>query len=317
MAYEFKKLSDVAAVETPADTANVLIEEGGVIKKVAKDEVGGVKVDTAKVGQTIVVKSVDENGKPTEWECADKGGQVDWNQNDPTALDYVKNKPFYEAENKTYMQEQVIITLDSNGYGTYELDSYLACMKTYIIVWDGVEYETTIGNNNDADDCADIEINGERLRIVNSYSFQGTASMAGNHTIEVYTKETNIKPIDEKYLPQPDMVITVNELIEYDTKPSLSNVFVERGTFKVLHDLILAGTAPNVVVRFYKNMNHIDEFWPVEATELKASVYWYGSAAVIRTVANDRNNRLICYKFVYEEGELTTIGMRYHEGTEV
>lgn len=39
MAYEFKKLSDVAAVETPADTANVLIEEGGVIKKVAKDNV--------------------------------------------------------------------------------------------------------------------------------------------------------------------------------------------------------------------------------------------------------------------------------------
>ena len=35
MAYEFKKLSDVAAVETPADTANVLIEEDGVIKKVA------------------------------------------------------------------------------------------------------------------------------------------------------------------------------------------------------------------------------------------------------------------------------------------
>lgn len=33
MAYEFKKLSAVEAVETPADTANVLIEENGVIKK--------------------------------------------------------------------------------------------------------------------------------------------------------------------------------------------------------------------------------------------------------------------------------------------
>ena len=32
---------------------------------------GGVKVEGAKVGQTIVVKAVDENGKPTEWECAD------------------------------------------------------------------------------------------------------------------------------------------------------------------------------------------------------------------------------------------------------
>ena len=31
----------------------------------------GVKVTGAEVGQTIVVKAVDENGKPTEWEAAD------------------------------------------------------------------------------------------------------------------------------------------------------------------------------------------------------------------------------------------------------
>ena len=31
---------------------------------------GGVKVEGAKVGQTIVVKAVDENGVPTEWEAA-------------------------------------------------------------------------------------------------------------------------------------------------------------------------------------------------------------------------------------------------------
>lgn len=75
MAYDFKKLSDVAAVEILADTANMLIEENGVIKKVTKDKVGGTSglevASTAKVGQTIVVKAVDENGKPTEWECDD------------------------------------------------------------------------------------------------------------------------------------------------------------------------------------------------------------------------------------------------------
>jgi hypothetical protein len=43
MAYEFKKLSAVEAVETPADTAHVLIEEDGVIKRTPKSEVGGVK----------------------------------------------------------------------------------------------------------------------------------------------------------------------------------------------------------------------------------------------------------------------------------
>lgn len=69
---EFKKLSAVEAVNTVSDTASVLIEEDGVIKRAPKGEVGGVKVaSTAEVGQTIVVKAVDEAGNPTEWECAD------------------------------------------------------------------------------------------------------------------------------------------------------------------------------------------------------------------------------------------------------
>jgi hypothetical protein len=41
MSYEFKKLSDVDIVETPSETANVLIEEDGVIKKAPKTAVGG------------------------------------------------------------------------------------------------------------------------------------------------------------------------------------------------------------------------------------------------------------------------------------
>ncbi len=41
MAYEFKRLSDVDVVAEPTETANVLIEENGVIKKAPKTAVGG------------------------------------------------------------------------------------------------------------------------------------------------------------------------------------------------------------------------------------------------------------------------------------
>lgn len=58
MAYEFKKLSDVAAVKTPADTANVLIEEGGVIKKVAKKSVG--ETSDAIIGKIAAVDTAVE-----------------------------------------------------------------------------------------------------------------------------------------------------------------------------------------------------------------------------------------------------------------
>lgn len=39
--YEFKKLSGVEAVETAGNTANVLVEENGEIKKVPKSQFGG------------------------------------------------------------------------------------------------------------------------------------------------------------------------------------------------------------------------------------------------------------------------------------
>ena len=42
---EFKKLSAVETVETVGETANVLIEENGVIRRAPKNEVGGSKVE--------------------------------------------------------------------------------------------------------------------------------------------------------------------------------------------------------------------------------------------------------------------------------
>ena len=42
MAYDFKRLSDVEVVAEPTESANVLIEENGVIKKAPKTAVGGV-----------------------------------------------------------------------------------------------------------------------------------------------------------------------------------------------------------------------------------------------------------------------------------
>ena len=69
MAYEFKKLSDVATVETPADTANVLIEEDGVIKKAPKENIipsdVALKTDIPDAAVSAVV-AVDTAEEPSE-----------------------------------------------------------------------------------------------------------------------------------------------------------------------------------------------------------------------------------------------------------
>lgn len=69
------------------------------IPAVTASDIGAIPAPTtAEVGQTIVVKAVDENGKPTEWEPVTLPEQVqsDWNQNDSSAADYVKNRTHYE-----------------------------------------------------------------------------------------------------------------------------------------------------------------------------------------------------------------------------
>lgn len=80
---EFKKLSDVEVVAEPTESANVLIEENGVIKKAPKSAVGG------GMGGSLMVKIlVDQEAGTTSFdrtydeikEVLDNGGVVLLNQ---------------------------------------------------------------------------------------------------------------------------------------------------------------------------------------------------------------------------------------------
>ena len=59
---------------------------------IAKTEAQQLGLTTATPGKTIKVKTV-QDGKPTEWEAVDMPSQPDWNQNDNTKPDYIKNRP--------------------------------------------------------------------------------------------------------------------------------------------------------------------------------------------------------------------------------
>ena len=61
MAYEFKKLADIEAVETATDAANVLIEESGEIKRVPKSDVGFKLPEGGTEGQ-VLIKTADGEG---------------------------------------------------------------------------------------------------------------------------------------------------------------------------------------------------------------------------------------------------------------
>lgn len=83
---------------------------------------------TAEIGQTIVVKSVDENGKPTEWEAVNAGEKweliADLSIEEAVSSIIVstdlEEKPF--ELKKVYFQLYSVLDASSSNYGGYSVD---------------------------------------------------------------------------------------------------------------------------------------------------------------------------------------------------
>ena len=120
------------------------------------------------------------------------GVQPDWNQNDSTATDYIKNRPFYTETTETVLVEESTVSFSSPGAGLYYATIQSAFKptagETYKVSWDGVAYEcvgetisgyTVIGNSSVIGVGADT---GEPFVI---------SPLADNSGIEIYTKDTS------------------------------------------------------------------------------------------------------------------------------
>ena len=85
---------------------------------IAKTEAQQLGLTTATPGQIIKVKTV-QDGKPTEWEAVDMPSQPDWNQNDNTKPDYIKNRPLIATNDDAMdlLAEIGIITPITNSNG--------------------------------------------------------------------------------------------------------------------------------------------------------------------------------------------------------
>ena len=103
----------------------------------------------AKVGQIAKITAVDDTGKPTAWSPVDMLEQVqpDWNQNDSTAADYVKNKPFYLE--KTLFIELTKDDFTVNNQGEYIKYMYRSTPKLdWFVSAESIAFEVEIVDTN-------------------------------------------------------------------------------------------------------------------------------------------------------------------------
>ena len=137
--------------------------------------------------------------------------QPDWNQNDDTAADYVKNRPFYTGsmvEMVMLPETTITISVKSQNLISHNFPYSFELGKTYVITFDGVDTEYTA---YEAEGLVCVGYDYSSVAGGSGYiimASNGTivlatldTSLNGSHTIAIkgYTQE--IIKIDEKYLP--------------------------------------------------------------------------------------------------------------------
>lgn len=145
--------------------------------------------------------------------------QTNWNQNDDTQADYVKNRPFY-SEDPVEVPVFANTTLDFNSEDSYggdfsvyldiELLAEAAFGVEYVINWDGVEYRRTSFIDNYQLVVGNTALNagedtGEPFLIIFTGATTATIhvdrSNRTTHTVSITAIEVNVHKIDSKYLP--------------------------------------------------------------------------------------------------------------------
>ena len=156
-------------------------------------------------------------------EAGEKSIQPDWNQNDDTKPDYMKNRPFYTGDQveTVFVEESTVSFAPEEGVYIGGLQStFVATVgETYKVSWDGTTYESTCVNFNGLSVIGNLSIsgtgsdtgepflanvdNGKRIMI-------GTADTSASHTFSISGFVTEVVKIDEKYLP--DTIATKSDV---------------------------------------------------------------------------------------------------------
>ena len=167
--------------------------------------------------------------------------QPDWNQNDETAPDYVKNRPFYRMPGiVSFLDEATYHFTNASDFYTYDFPSKrdLVVGQTYTINWDGVEYECVckqfdtykyIGNLSITESSS--ENTGEPFLI--DESGVCTQNSSASHVISVTTQGYIYEKLPAEYI-EDDAVsrvllynkptITKNQILAYKDDISVGKI---------------------------------------------------------------------------------------------
>ena len=148
--------------------------------------------------------------------------QPDWNQNDNTQPDYIKNRPFYTDTVETvFVEESTVTFAENNGLYIAEFPSTFEATvgETYKVYWDGTVYECTCVVLNRFIAIGNLSIVGEGSDTGEPFVMQvsngggiliATADTSASHTFSIVGHK--VVKMDAKYLPENLDLATKSEV---------------------------------------------------------------------------------------------------------
>lgn len=223
-----------AAADTNVATEAALeaIEAMGDISELAVPLMSSSTRGGAKLGDGL---SIDENGALNVTSVA----QSDWEQDDSTQADYIKNKPFGETTRAATLYEGTGLTLNTTQYlypdnvkwgkvDGFALSEYLVVGQTYTVTVDGVETEcvAAIGSEDMIDEAYPrgdtvyvhgAVLEGTNFKILGATETVGTqtpkafiAGVTTTHSLKVETIDTSVAKLPAQFIPIDNDTIKID-----------------------------------------------------------------------------------------------------------
>ena len=138
--------------------------------------------------------------------------QSDWNQNDATKPDYVKNRPFYTETVETVLVEESTVSFaDAGGaYGAQVQSTFVATVgEAYKVYWDGSAYECTCADFNGYPAIGNLSIAGAGsdtgepfvMMVNNGVGMEIVSTdTSASHTFSISGFVKEVVKIDPKYI---------------------------------------------------------------------------------------------------------------------
>ena len=140
--------------------------------------------------------------------------QPDWNQNDETQPDYVKNRPFYTGDPvETVLLEEQTIAFSNDGddvepyyMSDVKFNFDISAGDTAKVMWDGTEYSCIAVEHNRIIKFGNLSIDYDKENTGEPFIFDGDyfctkTSTDESHRIKLSKVSGEVNQIDKKYLP--------------------------------------------------------------------------------------------------------------------